>query len=335
MTKTRLYRHLSLTLVLVLTLGLPAAAALNAAVAETRYPAKPIRLVVPLAPGGTGDTLARLTGDLLAAAFDSSVIVVDNRPGANGIIGMELVAEAAADGHTLLSGSSGNVVLNAALHGSKLRLNVERDFAPIVHVATTTSAVVVNPALAVKSIPDLIALARSKPGAINYASAGTGSAVHLGTALFENMAKVRMNHVPYKGSTPGRIAVVQGEAQLMFDGLLPSLPLIKQGRLRAIAVTGPKRSAVLPDVPAIAETLPGYRAETWYALFAPARTPAAVIQKLHGAVAAGLKQPDVEKKLLAQGAFPSGGSPADLAALTREELVKWRKVVKDAGIQAQ
>jgi len=298
------------------------------------YPVKPIRLVVPLAPGGTGDTLARLTGDLLTAAFDQSVIV-DNRPGANGIIGMELAAQAAADGHTLLFGSSGNVVLNTALHGSKLRINVEQGFAPIVHVATTTSVVVVNPGFSVKSIPELIALALSKPGVVNYASAGIGSAVHLGTALFENMAKMRMNHVPYKGSTPGRIAVVQGEAQLMFDGLLPSLPLIKQGRLRAIAVTGPNRSSVLPEVPTIAETLPGYSAETWYALFAPAKTPVAAIQKLHDAVANGLKQPDVRKKLLAQGAFPSGSSPAKLSALLKAETGKWSKVVKDAGIKAQ
>lgn len=302
--------------------------------AAQNYSAKPIRLVVPLAPGGTGDTLARLTGDLLAAAFGGSVIV-DNRPGANGIIGMELAAQAAADGHTLLFGSSGNVVLNAALHGSRLRINPERVFAPVVHVATTTSVVVVNPVLPVKSVPELIALARSKPGAINYASSGTGSAVHLGTALFESMAKVRMNHVPYKGSTPGRVAVIQGEAQLMFDGLLPSLPLIKQGRVRAIAVTGPGRSPVLPEVPTIAETLPGYSAETWYALFAPAGTPAAAIQKLHDVVADGLKQPDIRNKLLAQGAFPAGSSPATLAALLKTEMVKWSKVVKDAGIKAQ
>jgi tripartite-type tricarboxylate transporter receptor subunit TctC len=315
--------------VFVFVLLLPAIA-----LAQPDYPSKPIRLIVPLAPGGTGDTLARLTGDLLSASLGQST-VVDNRPGANGTIGMELVAQAAPDGYTLLSGSSGNTALNAAMHGDKLRFDVERDFSPIIHVATTTSVVVAHPSLAVKSIPDLIALARSKPGLIHYASAGVGSAVHLGNALFENMAKVRMTHVPYKGSTPGRVAVVQGEVQIMFDGLLPSLPLIRQGKLRALAVTGSKRSTVLPELPTIAETLPGYRAETWYALFAPAGVQPSIVRKLHAAVASGLKRPAVQERLRSQGATPAGTSSADLAQLLKQEIALWRKVIKDAGIKAQ
>jgi len=308
--------------------------ALPHAPAAQAYPAKPVRLIVPLAPGGTGDTLARLTADLLTSALGQPT-VVDNRPGANGIIGMELVAQSAANGYTLLSGSSGNTALNTALHGNKLRYDVERDFAPVIHVATTTSVVVAHPALPVKTIPDLIALARSKPGTILYASAGIGSAVHLGNALFENMAGVRMNHVPYKGSTPGRLAVVQGEAHIMFDGLLPSLPLIKQGRLRPLAVTGLQRSTVLPELPTIAETLPGYRAETWYALFAPARTAPAIIKTLNAAVASGLKRSEVQQRLQAQGAEPAGSSPADLALLLKQETALWRRVIKEAGITAQ
>ena len=304
------------------------------ALAQTDYPNKPIRLIVPLAPGGTGDTLARLTADLLSSSLGQST-VADNRPGANGIIGMELVAQAAPDGYTLLSGSSGNTALNAAIYGDKLRFDVERDFSPVIHVATTTSVVVAHPSLPVRSIPELISLARSKPGSINYASAGVGSAVHLGNALFENMAGVRMNHVPYKGSTPGRIAVVQGEAQLMFDGLLPALPLIRQGKLNALAVTGLQRSSVMPELPTIAETLPGYRAETWYALFAPARVSPVVIKKLHAAVATGLKRADVEQRLRSQGATPAGTSSGDLAQLLKQETALWRKVIKDAGIQAQ
>ena len=304
------------------------------ALAQTDYPNKPIRLIVPLAPGGTGDTLARLTADLLSSSLGQST-VADNRPGANGIIGMELVAQAAPDGYTLLSGSSGNTALNAAIYGDKLRFDVERDFSPVIHVATTTSVVVAHPSLPVRSIPELISLARSKPGSINYASAGVGSAVHLGNALFENMAGVRMNHVPYKGSTPGRIAVVQGEAQLMFDGLLPALPLIRQGKLNALAVTGLQRSSVMPELPTIAETLPGYRAETWYALFAPARVSPVVIKKLHAAVATGLKRADVEQRLRSQGATPAGTSSGDLAQLLKQETALWRKVIKDAGIRAQ
>lgn len=320
-----LRRHLAVLFILLLPV---------AVLAQTDYPSKPIRLIVPLAPGGTGDTLARLSADLLSSSLGQST-VVDNRPGANGIIGMELVAQAAPDGYTLLSGSSGNTALNAAMHGDNLRFNVERDFSPVIHVATTTSVVVAHPSLPVKSIPELISLARSKPGSIHYASAGIGSAVHLGNALFENMAGVRMNHVPYKGSTPGRIAVVQGEAQLMFDGLLPALPLIRQGKLRALAVTGLQRSSVVPELPTIAETLPGYRAETWYALFAPARVSPVVVKKLHAAVATGLKRADVEQRLRSQGATPAGTSPGNLAQLLKQETALWRKVIKDAGIRAQ
>ncbi len=315
-------------------LAVLAALAPCALAAQAAYPEKPVRLIVPLAPGGTGDTLARLTAELLTTALGQPT-VVDNRPGANGIIGMELVAQSAADGYTLLSGSSGNTALNAALHGNKLRYDVERDFAPVIHVATTTSVVVAHPALPVKTIPELIALARSKPGSILYASAGIGSAVHLGNALFENMAGVRMNHVPYKGSTPGRLAVVQGEAHIMFDGLLPSLPLIKQGRLRPLAVTGLQRSTVLPELPTIAETLPGYRAETWYALFAPARTAPAIVKTLNAAIASGLKRSEVQQRLQAQGAEPAGSSPTDLALLLKQETALWRKVIKEAGITAQ
>ena len=298
------------------------------------WPVRPIRVIVPLAPGGTGDTLGRLAGDLISSAVGQTA-VIDNRSGANGIIGMEVVAAAAPDGYTLVAASSGNSSINEALYGDKLKFRMERDFAPVVHVATTTSVVVVNPALPAKSIPELIALARSKPGSLLYASAGVGSAVHLGNALFENMAGVRMHHVPYKGSTQGRIAVVQGEAQLMFDGLLPTIPLIKQGRLRALAVTSPQRSTVLPDVPTVAETLPGYRAETWYAVFAPAKTPSAILRRLHTAVADGLKRPEVEQKLLMQGALPSGAGPAALADLVRQETALWRKVISEAGIKAQ
>jgi tripartite-type tricarboxylate transporter receptor subunit TctC len=177
----------------------------------------------------------------------------------------------------------------------------------------------------------LIALAKARPGAINYASSGTGSAVHLGTALFESMAGVRMTHVPYKGSTPGRVAVLANETDLMFDGLLPTLPLIKAGKLRALGVTSIKRSSVVPDIPAIAETLPGYSADTWYGLFAPRGTPKEVVTKIYAVMAKALRTTEVREKLLAQGADPAGNTPEEFAIFMRAETAKWGKVVKDSG----
>jgi tripartite-type tricarboxylate transporter receptor subunit TctC len=300
------------------------------------YPAKqPIRVIVPLASGGTGDTLARLAADEIRKGLNAQV-VVDNRPGANGIIGLEALVKAAPDGYTLVSASTGNVPMNAALYGTKLPFNVERDLAPITQIATTTSVVIVHPSLPAHSIKALIALARKRPGAINYASAGVGSAVHLGTALFELMAHVKMTHVPYKGSTPGRVSVVSGETDLMFDGLLPARPLIQSGKLRALAVTAAQRSAVMPDLPTIAEAgLPKYEASTWYALFAPRGTPAGVIHALHDVIAKALQRRDVRERLLAQGADPSGNTPQALAALVKSETVKWGKVIQAAGVKPE
>jgi tripartite-type tricarboxylate transporter receptor subunit TctC len=298
------------------------------------YPSKPIRIVVPLAAGGTGDTLGRLAAEKLGEAFGQPT-VVDNRAGANGIIGTDLVAKAAFDGYTLVSASTGNIAINPAVYGAKLPFNAERDLMPITLVATGTSVVITHPSFAARSIPELIALAKAKAGAINYASSGTGSAVHLGTVLFESMAGVRMTHIPYKGSTPGRVAVVANEADLMFDGLLPSLPLIRAGKLRALGVTSAKRSSVVPDIPAIAETLPGYSADTWYGLFAPRGTPREVIMKINVVMAKALRTPEVREKLLAQGAEPAGNSPEEFASFVKSEIAKWRKVVKDSGATAE
>jgi len=312
---------------------LAALASIGTASAQT-YPNKPIRIVVPLAAGGTGDTLGRLAADTLAIAFGQQA-VVDNRPGANGIIGTDLVAKATPDGYTLVSASTGNVAINPALYGTKLPFNAERDLVAITQIATGTSVVIVHPSFAAKTIPELIAAAKAKPGAINYASSGVGSAVHLGTALFESMAGIRMTHIVYKGSTPGRVAVLASEADLMFDGLLPTLPLIKAGKLRALGVTSIKRSSVLPDVPAISETLPGYSADTWYGLFAPRGTPREVIVKIHAVMAKALRTAEVSAKLLAQGAEPAGNAPEEFAAFLKAEIAKWSKVVRDSGAKPE
>lgn len=309
--------------------------ALTQGAAAQGYPAKPIRIVVPLASGGTGDTLGRLAADKIREALGQQVIV-ENRPGANGIIGVEAVAKAAPDGYTLLSASTGNVPINAALYGAKLPFNVERDLAPITQVATTTSVVIVHPSVPARTIQELIAIAKQRPGAINYASSGVGSAVHLGTVLFETMAGIKLTHVPYKGSTPGRIAVVAGEAELMFDGLLPALPLIKAGKLRALGVTAAKRSAVMPELPTIAEAgLPGYEAATWYALFAPGGTPREIVDTLHGVIAKALQNRDLRERLLAQGADPSGSTPEQLGAFVKSEMAKWGKVIRTAGVKPE
>ena len=302
--------------------------------AAAEYPAKPVRLIVPLASGGTGDTLGRLAADKIREAFGQQV-VVENRAGANGIVGVELVAKAPPDGLTLLSASTGNVAINAALYGAKLPFNVERDLQPIVQTATGTSVVIVHPSLPVKTIPELLALAKKKPGALNYASSGTGSAVHLGTVLFELMGGVKITHVPYKGSTPGRIAVVAGETEIMFDGLLPARPLIESGKLKALAVTSAKRSSVMPQLPTIAETLAGYEADTWYALFAPGGTPREVVNALHGVMAKALQTKDVRDRLLSQGAEPSGRGPDELRAFVKSEMTKWGKVIQAAGVKPE
>ena len=299
------------------------------------YPAKPIRIVLPLSAGGSADAIARMVADSLAGAFGQSV-VVDNRPGASGIIGMDLVAKATPDGYTLLVATGANLTVNPALHGSKLPFNVERDLLPLTLVASQTFIAHVSPAFPVKSIKELVAYAQAKPGAVNYASAGTGSTAHLMGALFENLAGVKMTHVPYKGAPQGRTAVMAREVELMFDGLLAALPHIKAGRLRGLAVTSAKRSAVAPDVPTIAEAgVPGYAADAWYGLLAPRGTPPAIAAKLSSTLANALVLPAMREKMLAQGVEPVGGTAQQFNALLRAELAQWAKVIREAGIRVE
>jgi len=301
----------------------------------TTYPEKPIRIISPLAPGGSADAIARLTGEIIAASLGQPV-VVDNRPGANGIIGIDIVAKAVPDGYTLLAVSSSPLTVNPAMHGARMPYDTERDLAPITQVATQTYIAHASPAFAVKSIRELIEVARSKPAAINYASAGTGSTAHLMAALFETLAGVRMTHVPYKGAAQGRTAVMARECDVMFDGLLAALPLIKAGRLRGLGVTSAKRSAVAPDIPTLAEAgVPGYAGDAWYALLAPRGTPPAIVSKLESTVVKALETPAIQSKLAAQGVDPVGSSRQELREFLRTEMIKWAKVVKTAGIKPE
>ena len=294
------------------------------------YPAKPIRLVVPFPPGGATDILARDVAQKLTEAWGQSV-VVDNRPGAGGNIGAELVAKAAPDGYTLLMGTVGTHAINASLY-AKMPYDHIKDFAPVILVAGVPNVLVVNPALPVNSVAELIAYAKANPGKLNFASSGNGTSIHLSGELFKVMAGVQMTHVPYKGSAPAVQDLISGQVQLMFDNLPPSLPQIKAGKLRALAVTSTTRAPALPDVPTMAEAgLPGFEASSWFGVLAPAGTPPAIVAKLNAEIAKWLATPEAKERLSKQGANAAGGSPEDFVKHIAAETTKWAKVVKDSG----
>ena len=294
------------------------------------YPTKPIRLVVPFPAGGTTDILAREVGQTLSASLGQPV-VIDNRPGAAGNIGSELVAKSAPDGYTLLMGTVGTHAINPSLY-ARLPYDHVADFAPVILVARVPNVLEVTPSLPVYSVADLIKLAKQSPGRINFASSGSGTSIHLSGELFKTMAGVDMTHVPYKGSAPALTDLIGGQVQVMFDNLPSSLPQIKAGKLRAIAVTSTQRAPALPDVPTIAESgLPGFEATSWFGVVAPAGTPPAIVARLNADVNQWLQTPDAKEKLLAQGAAAAGGSPEQFAAYIRAETEKWAKVVKASG----
>ena len=300
------------------------------AVCAQSYPLKPIRIVVPIAAGGTGDTLARFVADRLTDTFKQQVIV-ENRAGANGIIGTEAVVKAAPDGYTIVAASAGNIAINPGLYGAKLPFDPERDLAPVTQVANTTQVLIMHPSIPARSIKELIALAKAHPGKLDYVNAGNGSTPHLNMALFASMAGIKINGIVYKGSTPGRVAVVAGETPLMIDGVIPSQPLIQSGRLRALGVTSLKRSPAMPEIPTMAETVPGYVGEIWYGVLAPAKTPGDIINRLNNAIVAALKNPDVRARFAAQGAEVVASTPAEFGDFIKREIVKWARVIREAG----
>jgi tripartite-type tricarboxylate transporter receptor subunit TctC len=312
--------------------GLALCAASTLAHAQA-WPTKPIRWVVPYGPGST-DILARVIAPKVSGALGQQ-IVVENRPGAGGSMGSEQVAKGAADGYTILMGTAASHAVNPALY-SKVGYDAVKDFAPIINLASIPNVVIVNPQVPYKTIPELIAAAKAQPNIVTYSSNGSGTSQHMSAALFEMLTGVKMVHVPYKGSSEGVVAVTRGDVNVMFANMPPALALIKDGRVRAIAVTTAQRLAAFPDLPTVAETgVPGYEVSTWFALFAAAGTPEPVVQRLNREFAAALADHDVADKLKAQGYTINGGSPQELGALVRTELVKWAKVVKESGAKAE
>jgi tripartite-type tricarboxylate transporter receptor subunit TctC len=298
------------------------------------YPAKPVRLVLPFPPGGGTDVVGRLLAQKLGQALGQQLIV-DNRAGAGGRIGTDLVAKSPPDGYTLLLATSSVMGTGPALY-KKLPFDMPKDFAPVSLVAYTAYVLVTHPSVPAKSVKELVALAKSKPGRLTYASSGAGGAAHLSGELFSSMAGVKMIHVAYKGSSPGMFSVVSGETDLMFNNALPALPQVRNGRLRALGVTTPQRSAVLPEVPTIAESgLKGFEVQQNYGVLAPAGTPREIVTRLNQEIGKVMRTEDAKSKLLADGSEAKVSTPEELEKMIVAEIAKWSKVIKQAGIKEE
>lgn len=294
------------------------------------YPVRPIRIVVPFPPGGTSDILTRLIGEKLAAALGQS-IVVDNRPGAGGVIATNIVAKANPDGYTVYMTFVSHAI-NPFVY-AKLPYDTEKDFLPVALFAVTPNVVVVTPSLPANSIKELIALAKARPGQINYASAGVGTNSHLSAEMLNAMTGIRMVHVPYKGAPQANADVASGTVSVHMPSMPVAMPLIKAGRLKAIAVTSTKRSPALPNVPTVAETVPGYESLAWYGLIVPKGTPSAVVARLSGEVKTALARPDLAESFSVQGAEPIYRTPPEFGTWIRTELKRWGQAVKAAGVK--
>jgi len=307
------------------------------AAAQTSWPTKPVRIVVPFAPGGTTDILARAVAPELSKALGQQFIV-ENRAGAGGNIGADLVAKSAPDGYTVLMGTVGTHGINKALY-TRLAYDPQKDFAPITLVAGVPNVMVMNTetakTLGIHSVPDFIRYAKAHPGKLNMASSGNGTSIHLAGELFKSMTGIYMAHIPYSGSGPAMMAMVAGNVDVMFDNLPSAMPQIKGGKLKAFAVTSAERSAALPDLPTIAEaggpSLKGFDASSWFGLLAPAGTPPDIVKRMQEEVAKALNTPAMKEKLLAQGAIPSGNTPQQFTDFINAEHEKWAKVVKASG----
>ena len=294
------------------------------------YPAKPIRMVVTFPTGGAPDTLARLFSD---KAQLGQPVVVENKPGAGGNIGADIVAKSPADGYTLVMGTVGTHSINGALY-SKMPYDMVKDFAPVAHIASAPNLLVVNNDLPVKTVSELIAYMKANPNKLSFGSPGIGTSVHVSGELFKSMTGTQMTHVPYKGRQFAIPDLIGGQIQLMFDNMPSALPMAKEGKIRAVAQTTAKRSAAAPDVPTVGETVPGFEATTWFAVFAPTGTPREVVARLNAELKRVFALPDVQDKLRSLGLETWISSPEELARYQAAEIVKWAKVVKESGAKA-
>ena len=296
------------------------------------YPNRPVKIIVPFPAGGTADVMPRIIGDWLSRKWGQAV-VIENRTGAGGSIGAEAVAKSDPDGYTLLSAPPPPLVIN---HNLYPRLGYDpTEFIPIVIMGRVPNALVVNPKIAAKTVPEFIAHARANPGKVTSATQGNGTTSHLTSEMFQLMANVKFQHVPYRGSAPALQDLVAGSVDIMFDNLGVSLPLVKGGQLKLIAVATPKRMASLPEVPTIADTLPGFESAAWFAVVAPPKTPQRIVDKVNADINEALRQPEIRQKLAELSAEPVGGTPQATANYFREEIERWHKVIKAADVKMQ
>jgi tripartite-type tricarboxylate transporter receptor subunit TctC len=319
------------TLPLALTL---LGVSVHAAAANAPFPSRPIRFVVPNGAGGTTDLVARTVAAKLSETLGQQV-VIDNRPGSGGILGTEIVARAAPDGHTLLMGTIGNIAISPALY-RKLAYDPVRDFAAVTQLASAAYMLLVHPSVAAKSAKELVALAKAQPGQLNFGSAGSGTGSHLTAELFKFVAGVKIVHVPYRGGGPAVVDLISGQLQMMFNGIPSSIPHLRSARLRALAVTTAVRSTAVPELPTIAEAgFPGAEATSWTGILVPVGTPASVIKVLNSAFVKALHFSAVATRLKSNGAAPVGSSAAEFSAYIKSEIEKWRRVVKSSGATAR
>ena len=297
------------------------------------FPGKPTRIIIGFPPGGAIDVVTRMLAPRLSEAFGQPVIV-DNRPGANGVLATDLVAKSPPDGHTIFIGTLGNLAMNPSFYPN-LPFNRDKDLTPVTQVASVAFMLLAHPSVPFKSVPELIAYAKANPGKVNYSSSGNGSTPHLTGELFNSLAGVKTTHIPYKGAAPAITDLIGGQVQISYDAVATSVAHINAGRLRGIAVTGPKRVSMLPNTPTVAETVPGYEVVNWFGMVAPAGTPRAAIARWRNEIVKVLNVPEIRDKLRALGTDPVGSTPEEFGSFMKAETVKWARVIKEANIRVE